>query len=336
MDLRGNIEIQSIQSECFMKDSKFVLAACALSIALGGKWTRGAEPDTVPPDRGAKEFCVAGYLPDYRVNEVDPAAAESLSDLIYFSIQPSAEGEVQAAKLSAATLEKLQTLKGRGKLRLLIAVGGWDRSKGFAPMATNPQTRHKFIANLTAFCRQRNFDGVDFDWEHPANRAEEEAYAALLVETSEAMHRENKIVTIAMAAWQHLEPKAFAAVDRIHLMAYDHDGRRHSTFERAQADVERLIEQGARPGKICLGLPFYGRGMDDRSQVKTYAELAAMGDLAAEVDEAAAIYFNGPATIQKKTRYARDRGLAGVMIWELGQDAAGGGSLLRAIKAVKP
>ncbi|HVW35764.1 MAG TPA: glycoside hydrolase family 18 protein, partial [Pirellulales bacterium] len=192
-----------------MKDSKFVLAACALLIALGGNWARSAEPDTVLPVRGAKEFCVAGYLPDYRLNEVDPVAAESLTDLIYFSIQPSAEGEVQAAKLSAATLEKLQTLKRRGKLRLLVALGGWDRSQGFAKMASNLQTRRKFIANLTAFCRQRHFDGVDFDWEHPANRAEEEAYAALLIETSEAMHRENKIVTIAMAAWQHLEPKAF-------------------------------------------------------------------------------------------------------------------------------
>lgn len=318
-----------------MNDSKFLLAACAFLIALGGEGTRSAEPDTVSPVPGAKEFCVAGYLPDYRVDEIDPAAAESLTDLIYFSIQPSAEGEVQAAKLSAATLEKLQSLKRRGKLRLLVALGGWDRSQGFAPMASNAQTRRNFVANLTAFCRERHFDGVDFDWEHPANRAEEEAYAALLVETSEAMHREHKIVTIAMAAWQHLEPKAFAAVNRIHLMAYDHDGRRHSTFERAQADVERLIEQGVEPAKICLGLPFYGRGMDDRSQVKTYAELAAKGDLAADVDEAAGIYFNGPATVQKKTRYARDLGLAGVMIWELGQDAPGASSLLRAIKAVK-
>lgn len=319
-----------------MSKSKFLWAAYALSALLGCGWIRGAEPDAIPSAGEAKTFCVAGYLPDYRVDSITPAAMELLTDLIFFSIEPTDDGELNAAKLSNATLEKLQALKRRGSPRLLIAVGGWDRSKGFAPMASNGQTRRKFVANLAAFCRQHNLDGVDFDWEHPANRAEEEAYAALLVETCEAMHRENKIVTIAMAAWQRLDPRALAAVDRIHLMVYDHDDRRHSTFDRAKADVERLIEQGVKPDRICLGLPFYGRGMDDRSQVKTYAELAAKGELAAEIDEAAGIYFNGPATIKKKTRYARDRGLAGVMIWELGQDAADERSLLRAIRAVRP
>ena len=43
------------------------------------------------------------------------------------------------------------------------------------------------------------------------------------------------------------------------------------------------------------------------------------------------MYFNGPETIAKKTRYAIEAGLGGVMIWELGQDAEGEASLLQAI-----
>ena len=31
--------------------------------------------------------------------------------------------------------------------------------------------------------------------------------------------------------------------------------------------------------------------------------------------------LNGKATVQAKTRFARDSGLGGVMVWELGQDA---------------
>ena len=33
-------------------------------------------------------------------------------------------------------------------------------------------------------------------------------------------------------------------------------------------------------------------------------------------------YFNGRYTIERKTRYAIDQGLAGVMIWESGQDCS--------------
>ena len=39
--------------------------------------------------------------------------------------------------------------------------------------------------------------------------------------------------------------------------------------------------------------------------------------------EAGGFYFNGIKTIQQKTRYAKEIGLGGFMIWELGQDAMG-------------
>ncbi|MDC0175629.1 hypothetical protein OAJ60_01730 [Planctomycetaceae bacterium] len=43
------------------------------------------------------------------------------------------------------------------------------------------------------------------------------------------------------------------------------------------------------------------------------------------------IYFNGPSIIRRKTRLAASGGLAGVSIWEIGQDARGPRSLLRVI-----
>ncbi|HVX62075.1 MAG TPA: glycoside hydrolase family 18 protein [Pirellulales bacterium] len=306
----------------------------ALLLSVGA--APAAEPEPAPSSQQTREsFCVVGYLPEYRLDAFE-LSSSALTDLIFFSLEPGPNGDINSQSLTPDALKKLQAVKQRNKLRLLATVGGWGRSKGFAPMATDARTRKQFIENLVRFCLQNEFDGIDFDWEHPENQKEEQAYADLIVETHQAFRPRGLLVTVALAAWQRVEPRALAAADRIHLMAYDHDGPKHSTPQRARADVEQLMKRGARREKICLGLPFYGRDMANRGQTMTYAQILARYKPQPAADEAGGIYFNGPETIRQKTRYARDEGLAGVMIWELGQDAPGDDSLLRAIRQVPP
>ena len=45
------------------------------------------------------------------------------------------------------------------------------------------------------------------------------------------------------------------------------------------------------------------------------------------------IYFNGLDTLRRKTQFARQSGLAGVMVWEIGQDAREPNSLIQVIHA---
>ena len=72
--------------------------------------------------------------------------------------------------------------------------------------------------------------------------------------------------------------------------------------------------------KVTLGLPFYGRELRTGAW-HTYEDLVQKHHpLGAEVDLVDGIAFNGRATIAKKTRLAVSRGLAGVMVWEGGQD----------------
>ena len=52
-------------------------------------------------------------------------------------------------------------------------------------------------------------------------------------------------------------------------------------------------------------------------------------------DEAGGFFFNGPNTLAKKVKLAKERGLGGAMIWEIGQDAKGEDSLLRQVVAAE-
>jgi len=65
-------------------------------------------------------------------------------------------------------------------------------------------------------------------------------------------------------------------------------------------------------------------------QTESYAQLTEGKTLASDVDIVEGYAINGPATVAKKVQFARKEKLAGVMIWELGQDASSVNSLLKA------
>jgi chitinase len=224
----------------------------------------------------------------------------------------------------------LKRLREDHQVKVHLCIGGWDRSQGFAAIAATEESRRRFATGLTAYCRKHQFAGADLDWEHPENAPEATNYGRLLGAIAVAFKPAGLRLTAAMAGWQTLTPEAIAAVDAIHLMSYDNPGK-HSTFEGAKADVRKMRDQGLPASKIRLGLPFYGRGITERDMAKTYAGIVAAAPGSADTNESQGMYFNGPSMIRAKTRFAKDQRLGGVMIWEMGQDAPGDGSLLKVI-----
>ena len=58
-------------------------------------------------------------------------------------------------------------------LKVLLAVGGFNaRSEGFSAMASTATGRTTFAEQSLSFLRANNFDGLDLDWEYPADAAQ--------------------------------------------------------------------------------------------------------------------------------------------------------------------
>lgn len=275
--------------------------------------------EALPAQNAARKFAVIGYLPEYRLNSIEPDAIGGVTDLIYFGLVPNKSGRLTNSPIPRAALIKLQSIKQQSHCRLLLSVGGWDRSNGFAELTSSALTRQLFIRNLVQYCRQNGFHGIDYDWEHPKTQIELSNYVKLITETGNACHPHSMSVTVAQAAWQNLGKDVYQVVDRVHLMTYDHDFPQ-ATYDKSTKDIERVIGWGCAPEKLALGIPFYGRNKDRKA--RTYAELTGNQPVDSTKDLIAGFAFNGQATVAKKVRYAAEKQLAGVMIWELGQDSS--------------
>lgn len=265
---------------------------------------------------------VVGYLPDYRVETITEEQVRGVTHLVFFSIQPPADGILSDRPVAERTLRRLSALRQGIGCRLLLCVGGWERSAGFAELTADDSRRRQFVKALTGYCRRHKFDGIDYDWEHPADDQQTANYTRLLTETKTACAEFGLEVSLAQAAWQELPAEAYAAVDRVHLMAYDHDFPQ-ATFRKAVSDVDRLLKRNCPAKKIAIGIPFYGRNA--AGDAKIYAELTgaesatAVDPMSDNIDGYA---FNGVRTVLEKLNFARQRQLAGIMIWELAQDSA--------------
>jgi chitinase len=273
-------------------------------------------------------FQIIGYLPEYR--KLEQSWGNCLTDLIFFSLEPLPDGKLDTSRLKPDVMKSMLDVKERYGTRIHLSLGGFKRSENFAPMATNAKTRQAFVKNLTAFCVQNQFDGVDFDWEFPSGVAESSSYFALLKETRAALNPLGMLVSVALYPFPDLNVAPYTVADRIHIMSYDR-GARHSTLEQAVKDVDFFVAGGIPRDKIILGVPFYGRTIRGPSNSFAYFEIVEKYYPLPETNEVGAIFFNGRDLIQQKTCYAKESDLGGVMIWELGQDSFSSFSLLRAL-----
>ena len=192
--------------------------------------------------------------------------------------------------------------KQNPSLTILISVGGWLGSGGFSDVSLTRQSRARFIDSVMDFLAQHDLDGLDVDWEYPAQpgagnkyRAEDKKnYTLLLAELRRRFDAAQKktgrrlYLTVAAGAsddfLDHTRMRQVAkVVDNVNLMAYDYyepdsgpiTGHHAALFtnpadpgkDSADASVNAFEAAGVPAEKLVLGIPFYGHswsGVPDR------------------------------------------------------------------------
>lgn len=114
-----------------------MLAASAMVVLTGGCCHVGFSGRAEPSPR----LCIVGYLPEYQMGSFDPALVRYTTDIIFFSVEPTPSGGLGTSRFLPEHIEQLQAVKKEHGTALSVAIGGWGRSDGFGPMATNPTTR---------------------------------------------------------------------------------------------------------------------------------------------------------------------------------------------------
>jgi chitinase len=343
--------------------------------------------DPASRDATAEHFRIVAYVAGW---SMPPAIhAEKLTHVDFAFARITADGRVALTdpQLEAALIRLVTLRKSNPNLKIIISVGGWT-ADGFSNAALTDASRKAFAASAVELVRKYSLDGVDIDWEYPGQgiagikyRAEDrqnftrllQALRASLDVASGQDRRAGDVrytLTIASADREYFEhtemAKLHVYLDWLNVMAYDffnsltpttghHAGLYKSALAAASdRDADSSIRQhlaaGIPPGKLVLGVAFYGRGFTGVRPINhginqpyarfeaehSYAELrqqliSGKGFVRGWDDGAKAPYlwnaetktfitYDDPESLAVKADYVREHHLGGMMFWELSQD----------------
>ncbi|EFY85189.1 Endochitinase 1 [Metarhizium acridum] len=288
------------------------LAIIATLQATLGLATPVSAPDTVIGKR-AGGYVNAVYFTNWGIygRNYQPAdlPASQISHVLYSFLNLSANGTVYSGDTWAdidkhypndswndvgnnvyGCAKQLFLLKkANRKMKTMLSIGGWTWSTNFPAAASTAATRSNFAKSAVTIMKDWGFDGIDVDWEYPADdtqatnmvlllqavRDELDAYAAKF---APGYHFQLSIAAPAGATnYNKLHLADLGKVlDYINLMAYDFSGswsnssahnanlyanpsNLNATPFNTDDAVNDYIKGGVPASKIVLGMPIYGK-----------------------------------------------------------------------------
>jgi len=291
----------------------------------------------------AQDVAVVGFLPHYRFSVIDQIDFSKITHLNLAFANPDMDGNLS---FEGTNIDPVVQMAHDQNIDVFISLAGgyllpeWDAAWIHL---MKPENRSDYIHKIIQYCKDHSIQGIDMDleWQYVTN-----AYSPFVLELKDSTDIHDIILTASFPGtyrYPEITDEAMFAFDWINMMVYDLTGPwapnspgPHSPFSFAENSLFYWENQGMIAENLSLGLPFYGYDFQDPSSTAalTYAQIVNMKDSYAQLDQVGDIHYNGIPTIKKKTQFAIDESLKGVMIWELGQDHFSEFSLLNAIDEV--
>lgn len=284
---------------------------------------------------------VVGYLPTYRFSSSSQIEYCKLTHLNLSFANPDSEGNLLIESINSVMSDALSS---NPSICISISLGGGalteQQKSNWSNLIDIPANRPAYISKIVDFVLENSLDGVDMDLEWGDVTS---GYSDFIIELDTALSSHNKLLTVALpnqTLFSNITREALNAFDLINIMSYDATGPwkpsspgQHSSFTFSTNGINFWKNTIGVPGsKLTLGVPFYGYDFVDLSTVNsaTYSQIVADNPENADLDNVGNIYYNGRPTIESKVNLAKNE-VAGIMIWEIGQDSFDEYSLLSTI-----
>ncbi|KAM5441000.1 Chitinase 4 [Microsporum ferrugineum] len=217
----------------------------------------------------------------------------------YSNLEKAFEGDTQGPQGNnlRGALKQMYMMKQQNRhMKTLLSIGGWSYKDSFRGPASTDGGRQTFAKSSVQLLKDYGFDGIDIDWEYPANEEEAGNMVLLLAEIRKALDEYSKTVgdgykyllTVASPAGaQHYSIMKLAEMDKHldfwNLMAYDYSGGWDSTSGHSanifastsdkqatkfntQDALIAYKRAGIESKKIVLGMPLYGRAFAETEE----------------------------------------------------------------------
>jgi len=228
----------------------------------------------------------------------------------------------------------------------------WDAEE-VAKVISSPEVRAAHIADIVALLREKDFDGVNIDYEMLED-SQTEDFSAFIRELTEALHKEGKVVAVAVHAQypgsetRGQDLKALQAADIISLMSYDNhwdtsDPGPSAGLPWVRSVLTHMRGLGVDMKKVFMGIPLYGYNWPREGsgwataagiEYKEIVELANSVETDILFDDTEQVpyfnyekdgvehelWFDNVRSVALKYDLAKEFGVKGVMFWRQGQE----------------
>jgi len=225
---------------------------------------------------------VVGYYPQWVQGSFTPDKIDYtvITHVIHSFAWPDEEGNILHYD-NMLSQSVTNTVHDNGA-KILLSLGGWGQSWGFSASMSTPELREIFIDNIISICETYNYDGVDIDWEQPANATEKNNLTTFIAELRQAFNDLYPDWIISMAVpvsnWsgQYYDFNQLKqSVDFFNAMTYDihgawtdHAGHNSPLYQSPPGDPDGSVNtginylvntRGIESQKVNVGIPFYGK-----------------------------------------------------------------------------